>query len=127
MNLKEFLEFIGYPTEHYGDFQVVAGPWPFEGKSKPTFENAVVDVCADDIAQDIILLLANVREDVQPKPKLLTLKEFKQKLVSLSDGRLEYSVEFGYSLPNEWRYDLPVYGSATNEKKQLYALCWQLH
>jgi hypothetical protein len=114
MNLQEFLNFISLPCESYGDFRLVAGKWPVEDKLEPAFENAMVDVYADDVAADMILLLAGLPGGSQPKATPLTLKELEQRLVSLSEGRLEYSVKCSHCKPDPdaWRYDLPVCGSA---------------
>jgi hypothetical protein len=125
MKLKVFLEYIAGPSERYGYFQVVAGLWPFDSKSEPVFKGKIADIYADDVAKDIILLLADNSEGSQAKANSLTLRELKQSLELLSDGRLEYSVEFGLNLPEGWRYDMAFYGSATNEERQLYALCWK--
>lgn len=61
---------------------------------------------------------------MSPNTTLLTLKELEERLMSLSDGRLQYSVECSHSRPspNDWRLDLPVCGSGVNEEKRLCAL-----
>jgi hypothetical protein len=125
MNLKDFLEFIADHAEEYGDFRVTAGPWPFDDeKLEPTLDVEIVDIYADDTAQDIIFLLPS-EDNSPPVMKVPSLKELEGKLLSLSDGRLDYSVEFGQELPDDWRYDMPFYGSATDDNKRIYALCWK--
>ncbi len=125
MNLETFLEFIADSGRGCATFRVVAGPWPVDDESDPAFETEIMDIYADDVAQDIIFLLSDAPENLATKRKALTMEELERQLISLSDGRLEHSVEFGYSLPEGWRYDLPVHGSVIKEEKDLYVLCWK--